>query len=46
MHIAASKKEDIHDLASYGFRQKSDGGSRRTIKSQKVGDCVSMVMNI
>ncbi|CAE7036234.1 SEP1 [Symbiodinium sp. CCMP2592] len=26
MHIAATKKEDIHDLASYGFRQKSDGG--------------------
>eukprot|EP00913_Durusdinium_trenchii_P018464 g17346.t1 len=26
MHIAATKKEEIHDLASYGFRQKSDGG--------------------
>lgn len=27
MHIAATKKEEIHDLASYGFRQKSDGGT-------------------
>lgn len=26
MHIAATKKEEIHDLSSYGFRQKSDGG--------------------
>lgn len=26
MHIAATKKEDIHDLASDGFKQKSDGG--------------------